>query len=185
LAEEKNIDKIEGVYVAAVGPTSGAKEAGMLADDIILSIDDERVNSVPELQEKIGRHRPGDKVKVLVKRDGKEKLLNVQLRNTDGSTSLVKPQDLALILGATLKELSDDEKAKLQLRNGVKVVSLKEGKLQASGVREGYVITKANRMPVSSVDDFRQIVGSADDGLFLAGIYPNGRIEYYAINLSE
>jgi serine protease Do len=185
LAEEKNISKIEGVYVAAVGANSGAKDAGMLADDIIMSIDGERVNTVPELQEKIGRHRPGDKVKVLVKREGKEKLLTVTLRNTDGSTTLLKAEDVALVLGATLKDLDSNDKARLQLRSGIQVSAIKDGKLKASGVKEGYIITKANRVTVNSVDDFRQVVASADDGLFLTGLYPNGRVEYYAINLTE
>ena len=185
LAEDKGLDKIEGVFVVNVGDNSGAKEAGMKADDVILSVDGEKVNSVPQLQEKISKHRPGDKVDVLIKRDGKEKLLTVTLRNTDGSTALIKAEDVGVVLGAKMKELSNDEKRSLQLRGGIKVVSLRPGKLKSSGVREGFIITKANRMPISSVDDLKKVVATADDGLFLTGIYPNGRVEYYAINLSD
>lgn len=185
LAEEKKIDKIEGVYVAAVGPNSGAKEAGIVADDIIMSIDDERVNSVPELQEKISRHRPGDKVKVTVKRDGKQKHFTVTLRNSDGSTSLISPEEINSVLGAKLKELDDKDKAKYQLRGGVQILSVQKGKLAHSGVRDGYIITKANRMPVTTVEEFRRVVSSTEDGLLLQGFYPNGKIEFYAINLSE
>ncbi|MFT3738864.1 MAG: Do family serine endopeptidase [Breznakibacter sp.] len=185
LAEEKKIDKIEGVYVAAVGPNSGAKEAGILANDIILNIDDEKVNSVPELQEKISRHRPGDKVKVTVKRDGKQKQFTVVLRNSDGSTALISPEEINSVLGARLKELGNEDKAKFQLRGGVQIVSVQKGKLAQSGIRDGYIITKANRMSVTSVEEFRRVVASADEGLFLQGLYPNGRIEYYAINLNE
>lgn len=185
LAEEKDIDKIEGVYVAAVGENSGAKEAGMKEEDIILSVDGEWVNTVPELQEKISMHRPGDKVKVLIKRDGKQKLLNVTLRNTDGSTALIKAEDLDMVLGARLDELTADEKQSLQLRSGIKIKSLHPGKLKSSGIREGFIITKANRVPITSVEDFKKVVVSANEGLFLTGINPNGRVEYYAINLAD
>jgi Do/DeqQ family serine protease len=185
LAKEKNIDKIEGVYVAAVGPQSGAKEAGIMANDIILAIDNEKVNSVPELQERVNRHRPGDKINVLVKRDGKEKQFSVLLRNTDGSTAIVKPEEKDMILGAKLKELDDKEKSNLQINIGVKIISLSDGKLKSSGIREGFIITKANRMPISTIDDLRRVIATADEGLFLTGIYPNGRIEYYAINLTN
>jgi Do/DeqQ family serine protease len=185
LAEEKKIDKIEGIYVAAVGPNSAAKDAGIEANDIILSVDNERVNTVPELQEKVSRHRPGDKINVTVKRDGKQKQFVVTLRNSDGSTAIVKPTDKDVVLGAKLKELDDNEKNTLQINVGIKVLSLSEGKLKSSGIREGFIITKANRMPITSVDDLRRVVATADEGLFLTGIYPNGRIEYYAINLAD
>jgi len=185
LAEEKKIDKIEGIYVAAVGPNSAAKDAGIEANDIILSIDNEKVNTVPELQEKVSRHRPGDKINVTVKRDGKQKQFVVTLRNSDGSTAIVKPTEKDVVLGAKLKELDDNEKNTLQMNVGIKVLSLSEGKLKSSGIREGFIITKANRMPITSVDDLRRVVATADDGLFLTGIYPNGRIEYYAINLAD
>lgn len=185
LAEEKKIDKIEGIYVAAVGPNSAAKDAGIEANDIILSVDNEKVNTVPELQEKVSRHRPGDKINVTVKRDGKQKQFVVTLRNSDGSTAIVKPTEKDVVLGAKLKELDDNEKNTLQINVGIKVLSLSEGKLKSSGIREGFIITKANRMPMTSVDDLRRVVATADDGLFLTGIYPNGRIEYYAINLAD
>ena len=64
-------------------------------------------------------------------------------------------------------------------------MSVQKGKLAQSGVRDGYIITKANRMPVTTVEEFRRVVSSTEDGLLLQGFYPNGKIEFYAINLSE
>jgi len=185
LADEKGLGKIVGVFVANVSDKGAAKEAGIESDDVILSVNDEMVNSVPELQEKISRYRPGDKIKVLVNRKGKEKLFTVTLRNSDGLTSLMKAEEVNLLLGAKLLELSDTERQKFQINTGVKVVSLQNGKLRSSGVRDGYIITKANRMPISTVDDFRRAISSVDDGLLIGGFYPNGKIEYYAINLAE
>ena len=148
-------------------------------------MNNERVNSVPELQEKISRHRPGDKVTIKVKRSGKEKQFTVTLRNSDGSTSLIKSEDINVILGAHMKELTGTEKQSLQLRSGIKIESLDNGKLKNSGIKEGMIITQANRVLINSVDDFRRVVASANEGLFITGVYPNGQVEYYAINLSN
>jgi S1-C subfamily serine protease len=185
LAKEKGLETIEGIYVSQVNVNSGAKQAGIQAGDVILSVDGEWVNTIPELQEKISRHRPGDQVQIIVKRDGRRKPFAVTLRNSDGSTALLKPEDAGLLLGARIENLSDKDKTALQLRYGVRVISLQNGKLKNSGMRDGFIITKANQVPVTSVDDLRKVIASANEGLFLAGIYPNGRIEYYAINLEE
>jgi len=51
--------------------------------------------------------------------------------------------------------------------------------------RKGYIITKANRVPISSVDDLKRVLSMVDEGLFLTGVYPNGRVVYYGINIEE
>jgi Do/DeqQ family serine protease len=185
LVEEFELGAIEGVFVAEVTENGGAKEAGIRSGDVILSIDGELVNSVPELQEQVSKHRPGDKVNVLVKRDGKRKPFVVTLRNVRGTTSIIVAEELPSILGADLEPVAEDIKRKLGIRNGVQVKQLNEGRLRDGGVREGYIITKANRVPINSVDDLKRVLASVNEGLFLTGIYPNGRVAYYGINIEE
>jgi hypothetical protein len=38
---------------------------------------------------------------------------------------------------------------------------------------------------IESFEDFKEVVKEVDEGLFLTGIYPNGRVVYYAVNLQE
>ena len=185
VVEKLKLSKPEGVYVVNVADGGGAKEAGIKADDVISAVDGKAVNSVPELQEMIGRHHPGDAVKIDVVRDGKQKQFVVTLRNTRGTTGVVQISDKDKLLGATFKSVSDSEQKALQINYGLRIVSLNDGKLKSNGVKEGFIITKANRQPVTSVDDFEKIVATASEGLFLTGIYPNGRVAYYAINLEE
>ncbi len=180
-----DLENLNGVAVMGVADGGAAKEAGIEVDDIILSVDGEAVNSVPELQERIGRRRPGESVKIELIRSGKTKQVDVVLRNVRGTTGVVKLDKDEKLLGATLTPLTDDEKSKLNLRYGVKVEKLASGKLQSSGVREGFIITKANRQPIASVKDFETAVATASEGLFIAGVYPNGKVAYYAINLEE
>lgn len=182
MVEDLNLPKPEGVLVSAVSDGGAAKEAGVRERDVITKLDDETINSVPELQSRVAQHRPGDSVKLTVIRDGKERELIATLRNVRGTTGIVKGEDNQT-LGAELKPVSEKEQRSLGLRYGLKVVSLGDGKLKDAGVREGFIITKANRVPLTSVKDFRQVMASASDGLFIAGVYPDGRVRYFAIDL--
>lgn len=185
VASKLNLASPEGVFVESVADGGGAKEAGVMAKDIIKAVDGEKVNSVSELQEKIGRHRPGDAVRIDIERDGKPKQFMVTLRNTRGTTGIIKISDKDKLLGATFEPVSDKDKSSLRISYGLKIVQLKDGKLKENGIENGFIITKANRQPITSVGDFEKIVATASEGLFITGIYPNGRVAYYAINLED
>jgi S1-C subfamily serine protease len=183
LAKEKDLDKIEGVYIADVRGDGAAKAAGIEAGDVILSINGVAVNSSGELQEQVSRYRPNDKVMVVVKRDKKTKQFEVILRNLQGQTSYVTAGTFDELLGARFEALNTEEKSKLGVKYGVKVAELKTGKLRAEGVKEGFVITMVNSKPVYTVEDLEKIIQGTDGGVYIEGIYPNGVIQYYAFGL--
>jgi Do/DeqQ family serine protease len=185
LANELDLSTTQGVYVANVMEDSGAEEAGIEKGDVIIDVNGEEVTRVSELQEKISRFRPGDKVNVTAMREGKKKEFYVTLRNIYGSTDVVKGGKSFEILGAEFEEVSNSEKARLRIRNGLQVTNISRGKLQEAGIQEGYIITKANRVPISSTEDLRKVVDMVEEGLFLTGIYPSGQVAYYAINLEN
>lgn len=185
LQKKYNLEAIDGVFVAGVTDGGAAKDAGIMEGDVIISIDQEKTNSVAELQEKIGRKRPGENVKIELIREGQTKHYIVTLRNIKGTTDVMKTDIDDKLLGATFEKVSDEMLDRLNIRYGIKITKIAEGKLKQSGVKEGYIITKANRQPITSVDDFEQIVAQTKDGLFISGVYPNGKVAYYAINLEE
>lgn len=185
LASKLNIDKLEGVYVEGVVEGGAASEGGVEKGDIILKVESEDVNSAPQLQEKIGKHRPGDKIEILIKRGDKLKLLKVVLRNVNGTSSIIKADEINLLLGADFVKPTDTELSSLRLSNGLKIQSLRDGKLKQNGVREGFIIVKANRVSVESIEDLKKVINSGEEGLFLTGVYPNGKVVYYAINLAD
>lgn len=80
LIEEKKITDTKGVYITGVSEDGAANEAGIQEGDIVLKVGEVDVDNVPELQEQIGHYRPGDKISVMIKRNGEEKLLAVTLR---------------------------------------------------------------------------------------------------------
>jgi Do/DeqQ family serine protease len=185
LSQELKIDKVKGVYVAQVVEGGGAEKAGIKNGDIILKINGDEVNTVSVLQERVSRHRPGDKLDILVLRDGKIKPFNVTLRNMQGGTDMVQTSSKMAAMGAIFEPISDNDKQSLGLRNGLKIKSLSAGKLKSAGIQEGYIIVKANRVPINTEEDFKKVVEMVDEGLFLTGIYPNGQVAYFAINIQD
>ena len=85
-----NLDKIEGILVIGVSKDGAAKDAGIKEGDVILKINNIKVNSTAELTEQIGKYRPGEKVYITIKRDNKRKQFDVLLRNMHGNTKIVK-----------------------------------------------------------------------------------------------
>ena len=185
LADEFKIDKIEGVYVAGINEDGAAENAGIKKGDIILNIEGKVVNSSAELQEQISKFHPGDKIKVLIKRDEERKQIEVVLRNRLGNTNVIKSKDLAF-LGAEFEPISTQEKYRLQINRGVKVKNLREGKFKDEEIKEGFIIYKINETPIFKVDDIKDALQDVKDGgVFISGIYPDGSVKYYAFSLND
>lgn len=68
-----------GVEVRALAPGEAAERAGIRAGDVILSIDGEAVGSPERLARIVRARRPGDTVRVLLFREGKEIEISVML----------------------------------------------------------------------------------------------------------
>ncbi|HER10057.1 MAG TPA: Do family serine endopeptidase [Bacteroides sp.] len=183
LAREKNIDRIEGVYVNGIRTGGSAEDAGIREGDVIISINDVRVNSGAELQEQVSRYSPNDRIRVVVKRDGKLKQFDAVLRNMEGSTEIVRGSNIIEVLGASFEPVSEREKRSLGIRNGLKVSSVKSGKFMKVGIREGFILTAVNKKPVNSVKDVTEILEKTEGGVIIEGITRDGSRSYYAFGM--
>jgi serine protease Do len=182
---EKELGKIEGVYVGKVTPEGAARQAGIKDNDVILAVNGNQVNSMTELQEQIGKYRPGDRVLITVKRNGDIKQFNVVLKNTKGDTSIVK--ETFSILGAEFAPITNKDKERLQIDEGIQVINLTNGKLKAAGVKIGFIITDINKSSVSSVEDIKRVLAqsSSKKPVLVEGVYPGGDWTYYVFKIEE
>ncbi|MCQ2230907.1 MAG: Do family serine endopeptidase [Paludibacteraceae bacterium] len=188
LAKEKNLDMMEGAYVAEVGPNSAAAEAGIESGDIITHINGHKVKSVSETQDQISRFRPGDKVEVVYQRGSKQKKTEVTLKNMNGDTSMVKQQSTNT-LGAKLTPLSEKKMQQMRLSGGLEVSQIeKGGKFHQAGIPNGYIIVRVNNISVNSTSDIDRIIsnmkGQEEQALFLSGVMPNGKVVYFAVDMN-
>ena len=177
----------EGVWVAEV-VENGSASGILQEDDVIIGIEGKRVKNFAGLQEELAKHRPGDKVTVKILRDKKEKNVEIELKNEQGTTKVLKDADME-ILGAAFRELPDELKKQLHLSGGVEVTGVTEGKMKAAGVRKGFIILKANGQSVKTVEQLEEIMKEASRStepvLFLNGIFPSGKRKYYAVDLTQ
>jgi Do/DeqQ family serine protease len=186
-AEEYGVKVNDGVYVRDFTENSAAKAGGIAKGDVIVKVDGMNIHSIPELQQSIGLHKPGDKVNVTVNRDGKEKDLSITLRNRTGGSEIIKRDESAAVmssLGAQFGNLSDQEKQRLsryKIDGGVKVLSIDGGKFARSQVEEGFIITKVNGKAVKTVKDFEAAIAGKEESMVqFEGLYPDAPYDIYS-----
>ncbi len=189
IAKEKDITAVKsGLLIHDVNDMSTAKELGLQEDDVITAINGVNVASHAQLVEQLNKFRPGDKVTITYYRNNKKIERTATLRNQTGSTSITKKGDFSE-LGCAFMKLSAETKQRLGISNGVQVQGLKSGAFRDAGVKDGFIITAINDIPVNSSDDVEQIYNNvmkdSDEfkALILYGIYPTGKKYTYAVNL--
>lgn len=179
--ELTGIDTIGGIYVASVSDGGAASEAGIRKGDVILRLDGIELSDSAVFLEQIGKRRPGDKIKLDIKRGERELSVEATLQNKAGQTSLLSKDsvDVVELLGAKLRNAPSDVCSELDIKGGVQVTAIESGGLlERCRVRKGYIITHINDRPVLSIDDIERMT---DNVRSIDGIYPDGRASSYTI----
>ena len=186
IKETNKLSSLKGVFISKVTDNGSAEKAGVKDGDVILKIGTKEVNSVAELQEEIGKRRPGDKVSLTIRgKNGNEEIKELVLRNQDGETKLVSKEEIAknVALGATFLELTSKDRKELNISNGVKIGTLTSGKLKSIGLQPGMVITKVNNEPVETVEQLTTKLNGGNKGILLEVLTESGKKEYFGFGL--
>lgn len=182
LAEKLKLDVTEGVYVGGLTENSSAAEAGLQEGDVILAVENQKVRSMPELQAQIGRHRPGEEVKIRVLRKSQTLEVPVKLTNRSGTTKLITADEQRMLqkFGATLRPLSPEEAQRFKVDEGVLVEDVERGSLASyAQIQRGFVITKVADEPVKTPEDVSRILQKYDGGMVtVEGQYPGTHGRY-------
>lgn len=188
LAEKEDLAVLQGAYVESVGEGSGAKEGGMKEKDVIIAVNDLPVSSSSELQEYIGRYRPDDNVKIKVLRGDKEMELTVKLKKIDENTDTFSAREAEKNPSKERKDemgemkfrtLSPTEKNELGVSSGV-VIDTPGSKLTKGGVKSGFVVTKINGKPVSSISSLEKELDNSHGIIRLEGMYEKNTMVTYS-----
>lgn len=177
------LDKNQGVYVASVMRNSGADQAGLKKGDFITQINGMAVETGPEMLEQIARYHPGDNISVSYLRDGTEHVTTVLLKNLNGTTSIVKNENEARILGASFRTLSAQERSKYGVDGGVVLTDVGNGLLaKQTNIKKGFVVTGVNNNDINTISDLQQTI-LANSTVQIAGFYPGAQgMYYYGLN---
>ena len=181
-AVSNNLKETEGVYVKQVFAGSAAEKAGIKAKDVVVAIENVAVDGPSQAAELVATKNPGDKIKISLIRDNKPVELYVVLMDKQSAPEIANTYNSAALdqLGASFKPVPDNLKTKLGLRNGIQIDELKDdGLLSSAGIKKGFIITRVDKKPVSSVNELMNMLQNKEGGILIEGTYPNGMRAYY------
>jgi len=179
-AKALQLDKINGVYIDLVEKDGSAKEAGLMYEDVIVSIDGKPTLSKPQFMEVLGQYRPGDKIKVEYIRKAQLNTATAILHNQLNTTDYVavRKDKIFTELGFELRNLDGDEKDRNE-KNGVMVVSiLKDSKIESVNMDPGYIITSINGKQITNVNELKVELEKTENRVYLNGFYENYPMEW-------
>jgi Do/DeqQ family serine protease len=183
--KEVDYGTMEGIYIGEVVEGGAAQAAGLQKEDVIISIDGQKIKKFGELQGVIAQKRPGDKVKVTYLRKKKEHTVTLTLKNEQGNTKVVKNADID-ILGIDVRPITDSQKKQLEISYGLEVLKVNGGKMKEAGVPKGFIIQVVNDQPMRSFDDLQQAVKDAKEQmLIIRGLYPTGKRGGFVVYLQN
>lgn len=180
-AKALGVSQINGLYVNEVVEGGGAQAAGLKKGDIITKIEGKQILSSSDLQERVARLRPGDKVQLSYVREGKERSTTVTLKSESSvkiasNNSNVEASEIMSSLGANFATLTPAQKQRYKVSSGVMVAGARPGGLlHQYDIAKGTIITHINGKPVNSIDDVESaVVASGNNAIRIDGITIDG-----------
>jgi S1-C subfamily serine protease len=129
------------------------------------------VGSVTELQEQVGKFRPGDQTSITYIRGGQENTVPIKMKSLANSTDIVKGGEA---FGARLEPISQSEKDKYRIDYGVKITEIGDGRLSDLGMKKGYIILGINGKKVRSASDVKDLTEGEQNLESIEGFQSNG-----------
>ncbi len=159
-AELLGNDIDSGALITRIQSDSAAENAGLQVGDIIIEVNEKKVDGAPELRNRIGLLRSGEQINIKYLRDNETHFAQAELGRREN----------LMVLGEEIHpglEGSIFSAASTSSDKGIEVGEVQEGTPAAQrGLRTGDLITHVNRTRVESLQDLRE-VASQYDILFL------------------
>ncbi|GAG54505.1 unnamed protein product, partial [marine sediment metagenome] len=192
IAEQFDLDEAKGVLVGDVIEGSPAEESGLKRGDIIAKVNDEEVNSPEELQDKIRNIEIGEKANVEVMRDGKEISFVVkigEMPTLEEEGEYPKEKVFSVQTGLKVEAVTSGVAKELELPRvkGLVITEVIPGSsADDMGLQPGDVILEANRIEMSSVDEWEELINKLEPGdTLLLLIFRSERTYYVPIKVEK
>lgn len=186
IAAELGLERVEGAYINSIRENGAASEAGLATGDVITGLNGVPIMSTPELQEMIGRFRPGDRIAMEYWRDGKKFKTNLTLKdvNNMATTARVSGTELETKLGFAMRDLSKDEKRRIKLQ-GALVTSIKRNSVVwETNMQPGFIISSVNGTRIYNIAEAITAISNARNAISLDGYY-EGEPDLYSYRFKK
>ncbi|WP_293745387.1 Do family serine endopeptidase [uncultured Acinetobacter sp.] len=150
LAEAYKLPKPEGSLINQVTPKSPAEKAGLKSGDVILKINGSSISRTSDLLNVLNRVAPSQTVQLEVLRDDKVRTISATLGTAPDDTPAAEDKNNPTSgLGMSIRNLTPEEQAKLDVRGGILVQDVKRGSLASlSNIVAGDIILQVNGTPI-------------------------------------
>jgi serine protease Do len=170
MAEYYGLKDRKGVLVADVFEGDPADKAGIQAKDIILSVNDQKIETSRQLTGMIAGLKVGGTAKVVVFRNGKEKTFKIKLAKRDDSKlasrgTPQKPEEEEL--GIRVTDMTPEIAKRFNIEDTAGVVAVNVvsgGKAAEAGVQIGDIIKEINHQVIENVKDYTAAVQKVKEG---------------------
>ncbi|MEM7549069.1 MAG: trypsin-like peptidase domain-containing protein [Bacteroidota bacterium] len=182
MAEKLEIEDLEGVLVTYIQKSGAASQAGIKQGDLIISFDDKLVNSRSAFEELLSLKSPGDQIKLIYKRDGKEKSVSLKLTNKNGTTEITKRNAfVSESLGVELESVPKVEQDVLGIESGVRINKVNErGYFRNLNIPEGFIIVSINQNEIDDPEELAKILERIRGRVVIEVVSKSGRRNFYS-----
>jgi len=158
----------KGVLISEVAKAGPAEVAGIRRGDIIISFNESQIKESHELPAIVARTPVGERAKVSVIRDGRERTFLVSIGELPTASAKVERQDRRdERWGMTVTNISPEIARRFRFepgQEGVVVIALERNSSAArAGVQVGDVIEEVSREAIRSLKDFDKAMAAAKD----------------------
>jgi len=183
----------KGVLVGDVVKDSPAEKSGIKRGDIITKVNNEEVDSPGELQDKIGSIEIGEKANIEVVRDGKETSFVVRIDEMptvdEEGSELSKEKVFSVQTGLKVQMVTPEiaKEVGLPWVKGLAITEVISGSsADDMGLQPGDIILEANRVEVSTVDEWEKVISKLEPGdTLLLLVFRSGRTYYVPIKVEK
>ncbi|HET6372160.1 MAG TPA: Do family serine endopeptidase [Candidatus Polarisedimenticolia bacterium] len=175
------LENRRGAFIHSVTKGQPADRAGLKKGDAIVAVDGQAITGSDDLIRTISAKPPGAQVSLGIVREGKDRSLTAELIDRPDLTARASNPGLNETpgepttdkrLGVTVQDLDAVTRQEYQIDAGVSGVVVTHVSQVSDawerGLQEGDVITEVNRHPVSSLEQYRQVVEKLKPGDIMA-----------------
>jgi Do/DeqQ family serine protease len=185
VADYIGVNQTKGIYFASVSKDGAAYHGGIVQGDILLRVNDKEINTLPELNEIMAQHSPGEKITITYEREKKIKETQVTLLNKNGNTEVILPEksNFITVINAQFRELTDKELRGYGVNSGYEIKKLNGSPLAKARIKPGFIITSIGGerdIDLGQLLNLDKMKGR----VVIEGFYPTDtRLSYYVIFL--
>jgi serine protease Do len=185
LAASFGLKEARGALVTEVTAGSPAEKAGILRGDVILSVNDRRVDELNDLPKQVAALPVGKRARITVFRDGKERQFEVTIARLSDAEEVAEGRSaIEEKLGMGLADPSPELQRHYGLENsrGALVETITPGSpAAAAGLQVGDLIIEANSRAVEDVAAVRRVAAVLPTGAALRLLLQRGNRLLYTV----